>query len=766
MPARRALLAAGLMLGLAPLVAGCLPQATIGSLGPTLRFADVAGGRVPMEHGIVVPTFEIQPRPRIDLDGPWRVDPQTLDDDISLTDRSSALPAIEAAAAGRQAQAFDDSRWPTVPVPGTFDPPPHGGTTGAWYRRHVAVPSSWSGSSITLKFGAANYVADVWLNGSYLGVHEGGATPFAFDATPAVRAGEDNVVAVRVANPPPGTRADMVPWGLIDWWSYGGLTGSVWLEASGAIRAARADIVPHLDGADVSVVVENRGPEAAAADVRLDVFPAVISPATLLDPRPSALLPPLPVPPTNPRLPPEGPGAIRPAPGQPPPPERLPVATASGQSANIPAGGAVVTTESLLIPDPMLWDLGDPNLYVLQVTVTAPDGATDTLVDTFGLRRIAVDSTGPRLLLNGRTVELAGVAVHDEVLRPAAGTPGATATAALGRPLSGSGDAIAQLRRAQSVGANFVRTGHEPADPAVLRLADRLGIAIWEEIPVYHFTPHTFEIAETRGIARQLIQEMALRDMNRASVLFHGVSNESTGGPERTAALKALRDADRDVDGTRLVGQAAYGFDAADGTSEPLDVVGITSYFGVFYGEDARADTAVALDAAHQRYPKKPVMILEFGHWADTPADEAIQSAIFRDTYAAIAPRRDTLPDGFVGSVVWWSLEDYLTSRPGITVERFGLFGPDGARRPVASLVAREFAALDAGTRPSTLPPTREPPEPVQAPAPPVTGLIVLAVSVALGGPLAVLALLAARGHRRSRHVRAAARPLAPGGVR
>lgn len=751
------------MLGLAPLVASCLPQPTVGTLGPSLRFADASGGRVPMEHGIVVPTFEIQPRPRIDLDGPWRVDPQTLDDDLTLTDRQAAMPGIEREAAGRDTAAFDDSTWPTLPVPGTFDPPPRGGTTGAWYRRHVAVPGGWSGSSITLKFGAANYVADVWLNGTYLGVHEGGATPFAFDATGAIRPGEDNVVAVRVDDPPPGTRADTVPWGLIDWWSYGGLTGSVWLEASADLRAARADVVPHLDGADVSVVVENRGPKAASADVRVDVFPAAISPATLLDPSPAALLPPLPVPPTNPRLPPEGPGAIRPAPGRLPVPERLPIATWSGESASAPPGGAVVTTESLLIPDPALWDLGDPNLYVLQVTITAPDGATDTLIDTFGLRRIAVDSTGPRLLLNGRAVELAGVAVHDEVLRPAAGTAGsraAGAAAPLGRPLSGSGDAIAQLRRAQSVGANFVRTGHEPADPAVLRLADRLGIAIWEEIPVYHFTPHTFQIAETRGIARQLVQEMALRDMNRASVLFHGVSNESTGGPERTAALKSLRDADREVDGTRLVGQAAYGFDAADGTSEPLDVVGITSYFGVFYGEDATTDTAVALDAAHQRYPTKPVMVLEFGHWADTPADQAIQESIFRDTYAAIGPRRDTLPDGFVGSLVWWSLEDYLTSRPGITVERFGLFTPDGSRRPVAALVADEYAALDAATRPVALPPTREPPEAVQSPAPPVVGLVALAMVVALGGPLGVLAFLAARGHRRSRHVRSAAPPL------
>jgi hypothetical protein len=192
-------------------------------------------------------------------------------------------------------------------------------------------------------------------------------------------------------------------------------------------------------------------------------------------------------------------------------------------------------------------------------------------------------------------------------------------------------------------------------------------------------------------------------------------------------------------------------------------VVGITSYFGVFYGHDPTNDTGVALDAAHQRYPTKPVMVLEFGHWADNASDEAVQETIFRGTYAAIAARRDVLPAGFVGSVVWWTLEDYLTSRPGITVERFGLYGADGKPRPVASLVTSAFTALDAATQPLARPPTREPPEPVQSPAPPLAGLVALALGVALGGPLALLVLLGARGHRRSRHVRAALAPLARG---
>jgi beta-glucuronidase len=743
------------MIALASTLGGCLPQTTVGSLPPSLTFVDTTGGRVAVEHGIAVPTFERQPRPRVDLDGMWRLEPATLDIATSLTDRKQALPAIERAADGRQNDDFDDSRWGRVAVPGTIDPPPGLTVTGAWYRRHVDVPAEWANRAVTLKFEAANYIADVWLNGHYLGVHEGGATPFAFDTSSALQPGGDNVVAVRIEGPALGTRVDTVPWGLLDWWSYAGLTGSVWLEASDPVRVARADVVPHLDGADISVVIENRTADPVTPSVWVDVFEANLTPANLLDPDPAALLPPLPLVPSNPRLPPGETGVPPPPPGVRPIPDRPTIASAALSSPSIRARSAAVVTTSLLFPDPRTWDLGQPNLYLARVTVDRPGGGTDTLFDTFGLRRVAVDSGGPRLLLNGRPVSLVGVAVHDEVLTPAAsGAIGslAASTVPLGRPLSTPADAYAQLRQAMAVNANFVRAGHEPADPDLLRLADRLGIAIWEEIPLYHFTPLTFEAARTRGIAAQLLREMALRDMNRPSVLFHGLSNESTGGDERTSALAALRDVDRDVDGTRLTGQAAYGFDAADGTSEPLDVVGFTSYFGVFYGQDAEADTAAALDAAHERYPQKPVMILEFGHWADTTFDEAEQTRIFRATEAAVNPRRDTLADGFVGSVVWWSLDDYLTSRPGLTIERFGLFRPNGSPRPVAAVLGARYAALDQP------PPVirRQPRQPGVEPfdAPPAIPAIALTIAVGLGGPLAIIALLTARGHRRTRPIR------------
>jgi hypothetical protein len=185
---------------------------------------------------------------------------------------------------------------------------------------------------------------------------------------------------------------------------------------------------------------------------------------------------------------------------------------------------------------------------------------------------------------------------------------------------------------------------------------------------------------------------MDLRDMNHPSVLFHGLANESTGGIEREQALTTLHNLDRAIDGTRLTGQAAYGNQPADTTSRALDVAGFTMYYGVFYGPDAGPGTARALQVAHATFPKKPIVILEFGRWADDVFQQEEQRRILADTYQAAAPYLDSAPNGFVAATVWWTLDDYWTQRPGVKIEHFGLYTPNGDPRPVGLQAAELFS--------------------------------------------------------------------------
>jgi beta-glucuronidase len=186
---------------------------------------------------------------------------------------------------------------------------------------------------------------------------------------------------------------------------------------------------------------------------------------------------------------------------------------------------------------------------------------------------------------------------------------------------------------------------------------------------------------------------MALRDMNHPSVLFHGFANESTGTDERQAALAELHDIDRAIDGTRLTGQAAYGWQPTDATHAPLDVAGYTMYHGVFYGSDPGPDTRRALRAAHEAHPDKPIMVLEFGRWADLAFDEERQRVIFEDTYAALDHYRADEPGGFVSAATWWTLHDFATQLGGIGLEDFGLLRPDGTLRPAGIAATGSFTA-------------------------------------------------------------------------
>jgi beta-galactosidase len=635
-----------------------VPSGSRADLTPTLSFRDVSGGPVAFESGQPVPTFDRQPRLQIDLDGTWRFDSEAVDENMSLTDRKSSLAPITRELAGRADPEHDDSAWSSIDVPGSFNMPPNRSTTSGYYRRDFYVPPAWSGRYATLKFGAVRYVADVWLNGHYLGYHEGGDTPFALDATQAVTPGAFNVLVVRVDNPEWGTRNDIVPWGLADWWNYGGVVGDVWLEALPELSVVRADVTPHLDGADVSIVMQHRGAATVEDAIEVRLWPALINAADVLNADASTLIPP------------DAHTLFD---------ENLGLGSVSGDSVfRVAAPFAIRNAD--------LWSPSLPALYVLQVTVLADDSPVDNLYTSFGLRSIRVDSTAPRILLNGEPAVFSGVAAHEE--KPQGG------------PLTSAQDIAALLRRALRVHADLVRVDHHPPDQMFPVLADRLGIGVWEEIPLYHYTAETFSIAMDRGIPQQMLAEMDLRDYNRPSVLFHGFANESTGASDQMHALSSLRALDRRIDGTRLTGQALYGgINPSDRTSADLDVAGYTLYSGVLYGGRlSGADIQSFLMQVHRTFPKKPIMLMEFGQWADNAPEEQQQVRVFNAYFAQLESDFDTQPNGFVGAAVWWSLDDYWTQKPGITIERFGLYRPDGSLRPVGAVVTKAYALTAPAT--------------------------------------------------------------------
>src|SRR5947209_1369105 len=430
-------------LGLA--ACGTNVNSTASALQPTLGFQAVDGGRVAMQSGSPVPGFGRQPRPRLELNSGWRFQAADLNEEMTFAPRRQSLGGLVREAAGRDKPGFDDGSWSATAVPGSVNPPPRGHPIDGWYRTTFMVPADWSGSAVSLKFGSVNYLADVWLNGTYLGYHEGGWTPFAFDSSKALVDGQDNVLAVRVYDPPKGTRLDVVPWYYSDWWEYEGITAPVWLEASNLLHVVRADLIPHLDAADISVVVENSSNlDMSGVAVNVEVLPAEVTDSNLLNPAPLSLV----------RT------------------DAPTIAAMSIGDITSSAHNTFVRDGSFVFAGADRWNVKRPALYVLGVYVSVDGVVVDSFYDTFGLRRIQVDPTAPRLLLNGDPIAFTGAAVHNEqVMPPANGAPKG------GTPLTAP-DELRIVQQAQAVNVDLLRTNHVPANPFLLMLADRMGLAV------------------------------------------------------------------------------------------------------------------------------------------------------------------------------------------------------------------------------------------------------------------------------------------------
>lgn len=525
---------------------------------------------------------------------------------------------------------FDTS--PTLTVPGDWnsqDPKLLYYEGSVWYRTKFDVKKSAASDRLFVYFGAANYQADVYLNGHKLGRHIGGFTPFAFEITRLAR-DKDNSLVVRVNN----TRhADAVPTDNTDWWNYGGLTRDVLLVETPATFIA-----------NFRVRLKPGTTNTIEAGVQLD-------------------------------------GADKAQPVK----ISLPTLGLAGGTNTDAAGFAHLEFPAAKVP---LWSPENPVLN--DVNLTAGD---DHLSDRVGFRTIT--TRGRQILLNGRPVFLRGVAIHEE--NPLRG----------GRAWSAA-DAQLLLGWAKQLNCNFVRLAHYPHNEHMARLADEMGILVWEEIPVYWTIQWTN--AETLANAKQQLADLIARDQNRASVIVWSVANETPVGPARTKFLKSLVDEARALDGTRLV-SAAMEFHSDpknpdhkivdDPFGEYTDLCSFNEYIGWYDGLPDKIDH-VTWSIKYN----KPVVISEFGASAKqsfhadalTRFSEEYQADVYRRTL----PMLEKIP-GFSGCTPW-ILCDFRSPRrllPGIQDgwNIKGLIGHNGQKKLAFDVLKNfydEKAAADA----------------------------------------------------------------------
>jgi beta-glucuronidase len=316
-----------------------------------------------------------------------------------------------------------------------------------------------------------------------------------------------------------------------------------------------------------------------------------------------------------------------------------------------------------------LWSPVSPKLY--RVVLSAPE---DKVEDSIGFRTI--ETRGKSILLNGKPIFLRGISLHEEA--PFRG----------GRAFSVEDDQIL-LGWAKELGCNFVRLAHYPHNEAMVRLADRMGLLVWSEIPVYWAID--WQNPATLDNAEQQLEGLISRDHNRASVILWSIANETPNQPERLAFLKNLATTARELDSTRLV-TAAMNTAVREGPStrsvndplcEILDVLGVNEYIGWYEGRPEDADTT------QWKTPyDKPLIISEFGAEAlfgnhgdaDTLWTEESQADLYKHQIKML----EQIPS--LAGVSPWVLMDFRSPRrllPGIQDyhNRKGLVSDRGERK-------------------------------------------------------------------------------------
>jgi beta-glucuronidase len=519
----------------------------------------------------------------------------------------------------------------TVDVPHTWGIGPHAEHEGlAWYWRDVEIPTTLAGKRLELHFGATFYRARVLVNGTLAGEHEGGHTAWFVDVTAALGAG--GRIAVVIDNRPgkatiPGWAMRLAGGGNVwyDWWHYGGLVRSVAVVAQERALVRRQQIRTRLEG-DVAAVTTTARLEGTGR-VRLL-------------------------------------GRVLGADGQ--------VVARDATEARLGAAGTE-TTLAFQLPRPRLWHFDQPNLYVLELTLRAAGGRVlDQRSDSFGVRRVEIRDRG--LWLNGERVRLTGMTRHED--SPEEGLAETRGT------ILRDWD---ELKRLQVV---LTRPVHYPQHPTVLDYADRHGVLLMPEIPIWQFSEEQLKDPALVVLAKRMMREMIEQAANHPSIYAWSVCNESaTSTPGGRAYVKAMVDHVKALDPDRYVSYADDGLgvlrDPRLNANEFTDFVMMNQYYGSWAGP--AEGLAPALARVGRMFPDKMVVVSEFGlagpFAPDPRAADALRVSVMESQLREFA-RHD-----FIAGALFWCYQDYKSHRnlrPGETsgFVEMGVVDEHRQRRP------------------------------------------------------------------------------------
>jgi len=472
-----------------------------------------------------------------------------------------------------------------------------------WFRKSFVPCKEWSEKRLILKFEGVNYSAKVWVNGVLAGSHEGGFMPFEFDITDKARFGEANLIAVKVDNIP---SEDKVPSSLAGWWNYGGIYRDVYIEVTNNLYIEDVFITAHpvRDESQINLRLKVANRSSEVKRVKIETKITTPDGEVILDGR------------REPRL---------------------------FLDAEIQADADMTFETEIRVGGVKTWSIDDPNTYVLDACLRAPEGEIlDTVSTSFGVRTVTVEEG--KLHLNGKPVMIRGVNRHEEY------------------PKSGRADrdnmTESDLKMIKDdLGANMVRI-HYPCEPRFYDLADKLGLLVFAEIPFWGIRKEAMMNPRVVENAKQQLAVLVNRLRNHPSVVIWSVGNECESDNEvARSVISELIQFVKEMDSTRPVTYVTMYIYSEERWCKCLDLGDFASFNGYFDLHTDRLEKV--LEKIHRENPGRSVLMTEFGGEAvrgihgDIQGGEEHQAEVIEKTWNLISSR-----DYVMGGIVW-SFTDY-----------------------------------------------------------------------------------------------------------
>lgn len=555
----------------------------------------------------------------LDVSGEWRfaVDPGK---------RGESLNWMKPDPAWSGERPHPSGNWDVVKLPHDFLSDPRYGFTGqAWYRCSFRAPGTSTDPVAILRFEQVSQRCQIWLNGQWVGRHEGGYTPFSFDVSAQIRRGQENFLVVAVDNEIrlralPGARTGSGPESQVfPWLNYGGILGAVRLEIKSPV---------YIESQRIET---NRGDPAGDATIVVRVRTCNRT---------------------------EKPEVVR-----------VHASTeglwSDQKTITVPPRATEVVELQGILPASLVknWDLEKQPLYEIKTVLTSDDGQ-DTRKESFAVRTVAVREG--KLLLNGQPVRVAG------------------ANRARGLPRWGGRDPdaviVEDMALLKAAGLRFARLQHTPPHVSLLDWADHNGMLLILEVGVWGYPAADLASTELRDHFKAEMRELVELAANHPCVVGWSLGNEyESWTPEGIAWTRDMAEFVRSLDATRPLTFAAIGTalrrlaQTSDSGSHAFDLVDFISANVYMPPPEA----AGLLDRVHDRWPQKPVFISEFGQRVDTGKSEDDRIAYF-DAMLGIVRARP-----WICGMSVWSFNDYPSRYPGTNPDGYRRWGlVDEFRRP------------------------------------------------------------------------------------